>query len=301
VTAAREVREKFRNLQKVGVVRYYPETLGIDVSEVFLRGVKRKRPANSEGEELRDVIIWLIALQYAEVEKKSVALVTADGGFWDDTGIHEHLKEDIDQRKVNVSLFRSIDDFIKSSAPQPIPVDEAYILKFFDVTSVGDQILAAAKKQISTSKRLLWQSFTVQSIKSMSLRFSKGNVYDIDADTKFAELTYDVLVVAEFAFTEQQVFSPIFGSGGLGVSFGGIASPLGMLPPLSIVDQQRELLSVLNRPRPSQEASRLNRVVKRYNILVKAQISIRLVKDTLTENELDGIEIDKVEEMAEAG
>jgi hypothetical protein len=102
--------------QKVSL-RYYPDTNGVDISEGFLRGVNRRRPANSEGEELRDVIIWLIALQYAETEKKSVALVTADGGFWNDTQVHDHILEDIKNRKVDVSVFRSVEDFVKASAP----------------------------------------------------------------------------------------------------------------------------------------------------------------------------------------
>jgi hypothetical protein len=67
------------------LIRYYPDVNGVDVNEVFLSGVKRRRPANKDGEELRDVIIWLIALQYADKEKKQIALVSNDGGFWNDT------------------------------------------------------------------------------------------------------------------------------------------------------------------------------------------------------------------------
>jgi PIN domain len=103
VHAARKLRDKFREVEKAGLIRYYPDVNGVDVNEVFLSGVKRRRPANKDGEELRDVIIWLIALQYADKEKKQIALVSNDGGFWNDTEIHEHLKQDIDERKVNVS------------------------------------------------------------------------------------------------------------------------------------------------------------------------------------------------------
>jgi hypothetical protein len=67
------------------LIRYYPDVNGVDVNEVFLSGVKRRPPANKDGEELRDVTIWLIALQYADKEKKQIALVSNDGGFWNDT------------------------------------------------------------------------------------------------------------------------------------------------------------------------------------------------------------------------
>ena len=297
--AAREVRQKFRELEKAGVVRYYPETVGIDVGDVFLRGVKRRRPANAEGEELRDVIIWLVALQYAETEKKPIAFVTADGGFWNEAGVHEHLAEDIDQRKVNISLFHSIDDFIKDSAPKSSPADEAYVLKFFDVTSVRGQITNAVRKELSNSKRLLLQSFTVQSIESISLKFSSGTIYEIDPETKFMELSYDAVFAAHVEFVEQS-FPSTFGIGGLRAPFGGIGSPLSLAAPINVFEQQREFMLALNSGRAVLQTAPANRVVKGYAVSAKAQISIRVVKGTVTENELDRVEINKVEEMARA-
>jgi hypothetical protein len=138
----------------------------------------------------------------------------------------------------------------------------------------------------------------VQSVRSVSLKFSSGTIYEIDAETKFAELTYDVVIAAELAFTEQQIFPSAFG--GLGVSFGGIGAPFGMGVPRSLVQQERDFFSAVRTFRSQQEQQRFSRVVKSYAVFAKAQISIRLVKDTLTENELDRVEINKVEEMAEA-
>lgn len=77
------LRDNFRMPAK-GVTVKNPDTDKVDVTEVFMRGVNRRRPANIEGEELRDVIIWLIVLQYAEAKGEPIALVTADRGFWDD-------------------------------------------------------------------------------------------------------------------------------------------------------------------------------------------------------------------------
>jgi hypothetical protein len=309
--AARDLRNKFRDLEKTGSIRYYPDTAGVDVSEVFLRGVKRRRPANSQGEELRDVIIWLIALQYAENEKKHLALVTNDGGFWNDTEIHEHLKQDVDERKVNVSLFRTIDDFIKGSAPQPKSVEDAYVSKVFDVITLADDITAASKRGLSTWKRFFLESFTVRSANLESAKFVAGTVYEIDPQTKFAELTYELLIVADLAFREES-FPPSFGVRGLGTVF----EPLGAWGTLSQMaiahgpSATRDFASILPAyhstlglglgPSRSEPTESQHVTIRTYAVSAKAQVSIRLVEDKPTETELDRVEITKVEEMAQA-
>jgi hypothetical protein len=294
--AARRVRQNFGALERAGVVRCYAETGGVDVNEVFLRGAKRKRPASDEGEELRDVIIWLIALQYAQAEKKRVAFVTADRGFWKDTEIHDHLKQDIEERKVELCLFRSLEDFIKSSTPEPISVDNEFVSKFFEVTSMSDQIMAALKKGLSSSKRLFWQSFSVHSFDSISLSFSSGTVYEIDAETKFAELTYDVEVPVEIAFIQQansSSFESILGASSisLGTLFGG---------PVPSTLERRGLQLGRSLFAAKWEPEGTTRVVKSYVISAKAQVSIRLVKGTLAEKEVGHVELIKADEVVAA-
>lgn len=45
---------------------------GVDVKQVVRRGIGRVRPANDKGEELRDVILWLIVLRYAKQSKARI-------------------------------------------------------------------------------------------------------------------------------------------------------------------------------------------------------------------------------------
>jgi hypothetical protein len=308
VHAARELRDKFREVEKAGLIRYYPDVSGVDVNEVFLRGVKRRRPANKEGEELRDVIIWLIALQYAEKEKKQIALVSNDGGFWNDTQIHEHLKQDIDERKVDILLFRNVDDFIKSSAPEPKSVDEAYVSKVFAIEKLAEEITATAKKALSTWKRF-FQPLTMRSVKLESAKFSSGTVYEIDSDTKFVELAYEVFIVADLAFTEQP-----FAGGGFGSVFQRHRGTLAeMAAPLtSFADPSAPLMGhdVFRMYRPGlglgMGGSRFEppqpqrTTVKTYAVSANAQVFLRLVKGEPSEVELNRVEITKAEETAEA-
>jgi hypothetical protein len=296
--AVRDLRAKFRAPAKGVSVRYYPETSGVDVNEVFLRGVKRRRPANSEGEELRDVIIRLIVLQFAEAEQKPVALVTSDGGFWNDAEVHDHLLEDIRNRKVNVSLFQTVEAFIKASAPAPVPVDAEYVSKFFDLANMMPDLLGVAKKPLANWKRTFWQPFTVRSVQPATSKLSGGTAYEINPQTKFVELAYDLTFIAHAALTE---WKPQPMSGGLFSAFGGpvFGSGFGTTVPAGLLSELASPSSVgLRRFRFYKQINRTT--VKTHAVFAKAQISIRLVNQAFSETELDGLEIYKVEETGKA-
>ncbi|MCI0561036.1 MAG: PIN domain-containing protein, partial [Nitrososphaera sp.] len=190
----RDLRKKFRAPATGVSVLYYPETKALDVSDVFLRGIRRRRPANSEGEELRDVILWLIVLQYAQKERKEVAFVTSDQGFWDGEGMHEHIRQDIEQRGVTVSLFRTIEDFVKTSAPAPLPIDANRVSTFFDISSMSNAIVNAMRKALATTRWRFWDS--VQAAQLLEAKLAQGTLYEINADTQYAEIAYTILLIA---------------------------------------------------------------------------------------------------------
>lgn len=302
--AVRDLRAKFRAPAKGISVRFYPETNGVGVSEVFLRGVNRRRPANSEGEELRDVIIWLIVLQYAEAEKKPVALVTADGGFWNDTQVHDHILEDIKSRNVDVRVFRTLEDFVKASAPAPVKVDAAYVSKIFDETKLMPDLLAAVKKTLENSKRIFLQPFTVRSVQPATSKLSEGTAFEINPETKFLELTYDLTFIARVELREWNFQQPRTG-GLLSQMLAMPAMPAvgwayGTTVPTGLVSGWWDSPQLPN-PFAKPESPQAERItLKDYAVYAKAQISVRLVNEALTEAELDGLEINKVEETAKA-
>jgi hypothetical protein len=303
--AVRHLRAKFRAPAKGISVVYYPETTGVDVSEVFLRGVKRRRPANSEGEELRDVIIWLIVLHYAESEKKHVAFVTADGSFWKDAEVHDHIAQDISNRKLDVHLFRTVDDFVKASAPTSAKVDAAYVSRVLDETKLVPNFVTAAKKAMESSKKIFWQSFTVRSVKLTTAKLADGSVFEINPETKFLELSYDLTFIVQALlhssrFEQPQMFAGLAanipsGSWGFGQSrtFPGF----GTIPSGSPLAWSGGTLNPFAPPEPPQADQTTAKV---YSVHAKAQISVRLVNDVLTETELDGLEIAKADEVLEA-
>jgi hypothetical protein len=78
---------------------------GVSLAEVVRRGVHRVRPANEKGEELRDVVIWLVALEHAKSQNSKVAFITDDGHFkGPDGNFHPDLQQDLATHKVDLLL-----------------------------------------------------------------------------------------------------------------------------------------------------------------------------------------------------
>jgi hypothetical protein len=95
----------------------YGDYSGVDIKEVARRGIERMLPANEKGEELRDVILWLIVLQYAKRAGTPVAFVSGDKTFQDKQGaLDPTLLGDVKKAKVDVTFYPSIREFVKGNA-----------------------------------------------------------------------------------------------------------------------------------------------------------------------------------------
>jgi hypothetical protein len=65
----------------------------IKIEDVAKRGIERIPPANGAGEELRDVIHWLMLLAYARASKRELAFITGDEHFRHGTALHPRLEK----------------------------------------------------------------------------------------------------------------------------------------------------------------------------------------------------------------
>jgi hypothetical protein len=299
----RELRKKLREPSKGVTVRYYPETEGVDIADIYLRGINRRRPANRNGEELRDVILWLVVLRYAETENKQISFITNDNGFWEEEQeqalepktVHAHIREDIENRRVNVDLFRTIEDFVRLSAPAPAAVNEADVLAFFDIGTLSKEIAEATRISVG-ARRQPWGSHVSaapQSAELLAATFSKGTVYQISEDTQFFELEYAIEVAAR-ASSAVNVYEPAAEQGSIiratlpqNLPFTSLAAPS---PGGGILNISSFVLNP-----PLGMTSVLRNVVTNYKVRGNAHVSIRSVKGTLPEIELDKIELSNVE------
>src|SRR6266513_97621 len=165
---------------------HYNDYSSISVEEVFRRGVFRIKPASDEGEELRDVVIWLMALDFAAANKQPVAFITDDSHFKDGGGkLHSTLAEDARVRNVVVSYYESIYAFIRANALAIIPVTHDEI----NLLIRHEEIIQLLIKTLTESTI---REGTVNKVEISSPSLVGVTKYQVSTDSFYLEVSYTV-------------------------------------------------------------------------------------------------------------
>jgi hypothetical protein len=192
------LEEKLLNPSLGVEVLPYSKVDGVDVNEIARRGIKRLRPANSNGEELRDVIIWLLIFQYARTTGRPIALISRDQGFRaskEEDTLHPDLQREIDSEKLPIYFYREISAFVRSHSLSHHTVTESWVSQY-----VGDEKLRTEISNAMLERRL----FTIGTPKKArvdQLSLSVGTEYQVSTDSVYVELMYDAKVTLTFPYS----------------------------------------------------------------------------------------------------
>jgi hypothetical protein len=151
-------------------------------------------PASESGEELRDVILWLITLDHAKSTSRPTAFVTADAGFWEADKPKSQILQDIDSAKVDIRLYKDLAEFTRDNALVSEPVTYPWIDEHLSGATLEEMIAGPLRDSIKASRRVTGD---IQKVTSTQIRFVDGSIYKIDARTDFAELRYRGFFVVE--------------------------------------------------------------------------------------------------------
>jgi hypothetical protein len=188
-------------------VRLYNDYSGVDLEEVVRRGAERVRPANKNGEELRDVILWFIVVKYASEARCPVAFICADGDFQGPQGsLHETLASDLARAKAEVTLYRSISDFITANALQTEPMTEESFSQLIDAGLLRVEIQTSIEQSPQLAGEVLESRIN-------AVHFLSGNKYTVGDGSFYLECRLNgegSVRVREYEYTMQvPAYSPV--------------------------------------------------------------------------------------------
>jgi hypothetical protein len=175
----------------------------VSLQEVARRGINRTRPANDNGEELRDVIVWLATLAHAKRQKDYVGFISEDHSFQGpDSGLHPDLQDELAREGVKLHFATAIDFFVKAHSPSPKSVGPEW---------AAERLTSEQLAKIKGIFRLLAERtlavgippLVVLSASEPILQFKSGRLFEISPGSVYAEVDYDgssVLDVSEAAF-----------------------------------------------------------------------------------------------------
>lgn len=162
----------------------YTDFSGVDIKEVARRGIFRVLPANDRGEELRDVILWLVVLHYAKQVNTTIGFVSEDKAFRDGTGtLHQVLQKEAEQSGVTIAFFRSIGDFLKGNALESEPLEPVAIASY--VTS--DELRGIATQRLLRSG--LWGG-VITGVEDVRPQLAEARRYRIAGTSYYIEARY---------------------------------------------------------------------------------------------------------------
>ena len=171
----------------------------LDVREVYRRGIKRRRPANQDGEELRDVILWLSVLEYARVSKDKVALVTRDKGFWNGDSVHPEIVEDIAINGVEIFCHKDIESFNRANALSAKPFSATEVGELLNVRELDEKALDRVARRLNgvevENSIVEYRAGTV-----LDARWEDGTIYEVAPGVRFAEVSYRADIEAKILF-----------------------------------------------------------------------------------------------------
>jgi predicted nucleic acid-binding protein len=163
----------------------YSDVSTIDVAEVARRGIKRKRPASAKGEELRDVILWFVVLQYARQTKRAVAFMSDDSGFRvskEAAELHPDLRTEIDNEGLSLKFYREIASFVREHALKQQPISQEWVSKHVSTEKLAEEICQRLRELVT------WANVVKAEI--VALDFAEGVEYTISQSSTYVEAKY---------------------------------------------------------------------------------------------------------------
>ncbi len=181
----------------------------VRIEEVAKRGIERIPPANGGGEELRDVIHWLMLLAYASGSGRELAFITADEHFRHENELHPQLQKDVQDKKVTVHFHTSLDGFIKAHAPAPHTLTEPDAFDLYGKTHVLDRFEIEARRFFPSR----WPRASSINVVHRDVRLLRGALYDVGPHSQFGEMEFsgeiDIRVTTTKATSFVSSYTPV--------------------------------------------------------------------------------------------
>lgn len=306
------LKQKLRKPSKHVRSRLLTNFSDVPVEEVARRGVARIPPANSKGEELRDVIIWLMMVAHAKKSQQGVAFISHDEHFREGDTLHPELSKDLDDGKVRLYFYRSIDDFIKAHAPSLRVLTEEEVFDLIARQTVLDLFELEARK---LSPRH-WGSSSVE-ITDRQISFLKGSLFNVGGGAEYGEIeftgqlrsniTYSPMFT--FATTDLSGFKLQSNEATTKVNMYPLPTEvrLNMNPTLGGISTEWQTLGpgIFNYAMPPAESEgqfSLRPVTQTDEVLISGKLAIvvRVLSSKITKLEVEGFEITERQELPKA-
>ncbi len=286
-TEVRSLRERLLNPAQGFQSRPFDDYAGISVAEVVRRGIQRIPPANSKGEELRDVVLWLLVLAYAKTANRDVAFISGDSTFQNGDGaLKEQLANDVTQAGVKIAYYESIRSFITANSLLANSLNEQDL----------DKIVFLEELSRLAANYLFNATIgygVIVDVQPVDIQFRKAQKYQVGSDSFYVESEYAVVARLKIfepnnVFLNYAVIDPQPTSWqGSGDTFYDLPVVANFQPPPPSL-----VTNIVSSDSPSPYRTQQAPTRLSYNATLTMQISLRVTDSKRESLELDGLTLD---------
>jgi len=172
----------------------YGKNSKITPMDVALRGIHRVKPASAEGEQLRDVLLWMQVLEYAQEARHGVAFISQNKKDFcekDHNKLHSDLVEECARLRVDVHFYFDIAEFLRAHSLAQSPFTESQLPPDLTFKELDSKIAFNVANERTTYGYP--DEFQV-----LEIAFRGGTLFKISEATSIAELNYEGQVKCRF-------------------------------------------------------------------------------------------------------
>ena len=284
-TEVQALRERLLNPAQGFQSRQFDDYGAVSIAEVVRRGIHRVPPASSKGEELRDVVLWLLVLAYAKTVGQEVAFISGDGTFQNPDGtLKEQLANDVAGAGVKIACYESIRSFIAANSLLSSSLNERDL----------DKLVALERLSRIASKHLFNANIDhgiIVDVQLLNIQFRNAQQYQVGSNSFYIESEYTVTarlrilqpnnIFIGYAPIDPQ---PVAWQSS-GTMFGRLGANLQPPPPNTVTN-------VLSPSFPSLQQTQQTPTRLTYNATLTMQISLRVTDGKRESLEIDNMALD---------
>jgi hypothetical protein len=125
-------------------------------------------------------------LAHARTSARELAFITNDEHFREGAALHPQLAEDVQENRVKLHFYATLQDFIRAAAPPPQSLSEDDAFALYGRSQVGDRFEIEARRYFQN----LWPSAQSVEVIGRDVRLASGALYDVAPESQFGELEF---------------------------------------------------------------------------------------------------------------
>jgi hypothetical protein len=272
------LRQPTKSLKSV----IYGKNSKISLMDVALRGINRIKPADANGEQLRDVLLWMQVLEYAKESRDGVAFISQNKKEFcekDSNALHSDLVKECTDLGANVHFYFDIVDFLQKHSLKQYPFLKSQLPPELSPKSLETQLAF-----VIVNERTAYgypDTFRV-----LEMLFKDGTLFEISDSVSIAELNYEGQVMCRFnqrGFYRSVFLQPL-SEASLAVMQKKHVLPKGLISSWTEVDKMPVIYTV-----PPEDIEQPTMVEKVFNI--QAVVSARFRDGKLASSEVESFKL----------